>query len=157
YGVDERLASWSQPALSWVEQMTGGALPFSRSLTLVRLPANVGDPGTATYGMTLLSDSYARAGELLHEETWAHENTHLFWGIVVPETSSDESRMMSEGLAVLAELDYTWSHHFASMDRDTYLARRFIPIGLDLRTQGQGIPSVQLRAGETHPDGLRTS
>jgi hypothetical protein len=155
--VDDRLVSWSAGVLDFVEKMGGGPLPFQRSMTLVRLPAEVGDPGTATYGMTLLSDSYARAGDLMHEETWAHENSHLFWGIVVPEKSSDESRMMSEGLAVLAELDYTWSHHFASMDRDAYLARRFIPIGLDLRTQGQDIPSVQLRVGETHPDGLRTS
>jgi hypothetical protein len=155
--VDDRLMSWSAGVLDFVEKVGGGPLPFQRSMTLVRLPAEVGDPGTATFGMTLLSDSYARAGDLMHEETWAHENSHLFWGIVVPETSSDESRLMSEGLAVLSELDYTWSHHFASMDRDTYLARRFIPIGLDLRTQGQDLPSVQLRVGETHPDGLRTS
>ena len=155
--VDDRLVSWSAGVLDFVEKVGGGPLPFQRSMTLVRLPAEVGDPGTATFGMTLLSDSYARAGDLMHEETWAHENSHLFWGIVVPETSSDESRMMSEGLAVLSELDYTWSHHFASMDRETYLARRFIPIGLDLRTQGQDLPSVQLRVGETHPDGLRTS
>lgn len=155
--VDDRLMSWSAGVLDFVEKMGGGPLPFQRSMTLVRLPAEVGDPGTATFGMTLLSDSYARAGDLMHEETWAHENSHLFWGIVVPETSSDESRMMSEGLAVLSELDYTWSHHFASMDRDTYLARRFVPIGLDLRTQGQDVPSVQLRSGEAHPDGLRTS
>lgn len=155
--VDDRLMSWSAGVLDFVEKVGGGPLPFQRSMTLVRLPANVGDPGTATFGMTLLSDSYARAGDLMHEETWAHENSHLFWGIVVPETSSDESRLMSEGLAVLSELDYTWSHHFASMDRDTYLARRFVPIGLDLRAQGQALPSVQLRPGEAHPDGLRTS
>ena len=154
--VDDRLVSWSAGVLDFVEKVGGGPLPFQRSMTLVRLPAEVGDPGTATFGMTLLSDSYARAGDLMHEETWAHENSHLFWGIVVPETSSDESRLMSEGLAVLSELDYTWSHHFATMDRDAYLARRFIPIGLDLRTHGQELPSVQLRVGESHPDGLRT-
>ncbi len=155
--VDHRLVSWSAGVLDFVEKVGGGPLPFQRSMTLVRLPAEVGDPGTATFGMTLLSDSYARAGDLMHEETWAHENSHLFWGIVVPETSSDESRLMSEGLAVLSELDYTWVHHYASMDRDAYLARRFVPIGLDLRTQGQALPSVQLRVGESHPDGLRTS
>ena len=136
--VDDRLVSWSAGVLDFVEKIGGGPLPFQRSMTLVRLPANVGDPGTATFGMTLLSDSYARAGDLMHEETWAHENSHLFWGIVVPETSSAESRMMSEGLATLSEIDYTWSHHFASMDRDTYLARRFVPIGLDLAHPGPG-------------------
>jgi hypothetical protein len=155
--VDGRLVSWSAGVLDFVEQMGGGPLPFQRSLTLVRLPANVGDPGTATFGMTLLSDSYARFGDLMHEETWAHENSHLFWGIVVPEASSAESRMMSEGLATLAEIDYTWAHHFASEDRDTYLARRFVPIGLDLRTQGKALPPIRLADGEEQPDGFRTS
>lgn len=155
--VDGRLVSWSGGVLDFVEKLGGGPLPFQRSMTLVRLPANVGDPGTATFGMTLLSDSYTRAGDLMHEETWAHENSHLFWGIVVPETSTAESRMMSEGLATLSQIDYSWSHHFASVDRDTYLARRFLPIGLDLREQGKGLPAIQLGIGEQHPDGLRTS
>ena len=155
--VDGRLVSWSGGVLDFVEQLGGGPLPFQRSMTLVRLPANVGDPGTATFGMTLLSDSYTRAGDLMHEETWAHENSHLFWGIVVPEASSAESRMMSEGLATLSQIDYSWSRHFSSVDRDTYLARRFLPIGLDLREQGKGLPAIQLGIGEEHPDGLRTS
>jgi hypothetical protein len=155
--VDDRLVAWSGGVLDFVEKLGGGPLPFQRSMTLVRLPANVGDPGTATFGMTLLSDSYVRAGDLMHEETWAHENSHLFWGIVVPEASSAESRMMSEGLATLSELDYTWAQHFSSMDRDTYLARRFVPIGLDLRTQGKELPAVQLGMGEMQPEGLRTS
>jgi hypothetical protein len=155
--VDDRLVAWSGGVLDFVEKLGGGPLPFQRSMTLVRLPANVGDPGTATFGMTLLSDSYVRAGNLMHEETWAHENSHLFWGIVVPETSSAESRMMSEGLATISEIDYTWSHHFASVDRDTYLARRFVPIGLDLQTQGKTLPAIQLGLGETQPEGSRTS
>lgn len=155
--VDGRLLSWSAGVLDFVEQLGGGPLPFQRSLTLVRLPANVGDPGTATFGMTLLSDSYVHAGDLMHEETWAHENSHLFWGIVVPEANSTESRVMSEGLATLSEIDYTWAHHFASTDRDTYLARRFVPIGLDLRTLGKTLPPIRLAAGEAQPDSYRTS
>lgn len=155
--IDGRLVSWSAGVLDFVEQLGGGPLPFQRSLTLVRLPANVADPGTATFGMTLLSDSYARFGDLIHEETWAHENSHLFWGIVVPETNSAESRMMSEGLATLSEIDYTWAHHFAGTDRDTYLARRFVPIGLDLRTLGKTLPPIRLADGEAQPDGFRTS
>lgn len=154
--VDQRLMSWSTPVLDFVEQL-GGKLPFDRSMTLVRLPGNVGDPGTATYGMTLLSDTYQRAGDLMHEETWAHENSHLFWGIVVPETTSFESRMMSEGMATLSEIDYTWATHFASEDRDTYLARRYRPIGLDLRALGKELPPVQLVSGASPPDGYRTS
>jgi len=155
--VDRRLIDWSAGVLDFVEGFGGGPLPFQRSLTLVRLPANLGDPGTATFGMTLLSESYARAGDLMHEETWAHENSHLFWGIVVPEASSTESRMMSEGLATLAEIDYTWAHHFASTDRDTYLAQRFVPIGLDLRTLGKALPPISLAEGQAQPDSFRTS
>ncbi|MBX3186125.1 MAG: hypothetical protein KF819_03880 [Labilithrix sp.] len=155
--VDKRLVQWSTPVLDFVESLAGGPLPFQRSLTLVRLPATVGDPGTATFGMTLLSETYARAGDLMHEETWAHENAHLFWGIVVPEASAQESRMMSEGLATLGEIDYTWAHHFANTDRDSYLARRFVPIALDLRTQGKALPPIALAETDTQPDGYRTS
>lgn len=155
--VDKRLVSWSTPALDFVEKIGGQLLPFQRSMTLVRLPATVGDPGTATFGMTLLSETYQRTGDLMHEETWAHENSHLFWGIVVPESTSFESRMLTEGLATLSEIDYTFGRHFASEDRDTYLARRFVPIGLDLRVQGKDLPSVQLVNGDAPPDGYRTS
>lgn len=150
--VDKRLVQWSTPVLDFVEKFAGAPLPFQRSLTLVRLPATVGDPGTATFGMTLLSDTYASAGDLMHEETWAHENAHLFWGIIVPEVSMLDGRMMSEGLATLTEIDYTWARHFASADRDTYLARRFVPIALDLRTQGKDLPPITLGAGEPPPD-----
>ncbi|MBS2013209.1 MAG: hypothetical protein JST00_10000 [Deltaproteobacteria bacterium] len=155
--VDKRLVSWSTPALDFVEKVGGQLLPFQRSMTLVRLPATVGDPGTATFGMTLLSETYQRTGDLMHEETWAHENSHLFWGIVVPESTSFESRMMTEGLATLSEIDYTYGRHYASEDRDTYLARRFVPIGIDLRVQGKQLPAIQLVNGESPPDGYRSS
>jgi hypothetical protein len=154
--VDQQLTSWSSPVLDFIEQAAGGPLPFQRSLSLVRLPSDVGDPGTATFGMTLLSDSYTRVGALMHEETWAHENSHLFWGIVVPETDSSESRLMSEGMATLTEIDYSFSRHFSGEDRDSYLARRFVPIGLDLRSVGKSLPSIQLAPGATLPDGFRT-
>jgi hypothetical protein len=149
--VDHRLLSWSAPVLDFVEGFVGTPLPFSRSLTLVRLPGDVGDPGTATYGMTLLSESYARAGDLMHEETWAHENTHLFWGIVVPESDPTRSRLMSEGLATLSEIEYTWGHHFADQDRDRYLARRFATIGMDLRSPGADVLPVVLPPGQNEP------
>lgn len=154
--VDRHLASWSSPVLDFVERTAGAPLPFTRSLSLVRLPSDLGDPGTATFGMTLLSDSYVSVGDLMHEETWAHENSHLFWGIVVPETDANESRLMSEGMATLTELDYSFSRHFADEDRDEYLARRFVPIGLDLRQLGGALPPVQLAPGTPLPDGFRT-
>jgi aminopeptidase N len=154
--VDQRLATWSTPVLAWVEQLTGGALPYDRSLTLVRLPADVGDPGTATFGMTLLSDSYMRAGDLMHEETWAHENTHLFWGITVPETNPQESRLMSEGMATLSQIEYSYAQHFSDQDRDRYLAQRFIPIALDLESDGKDLPAILLPHGGTLGDSYGT-
>src|SRR5690606_10953764 len=114
-------------------------------------------PGTATFGMTLLSETYARTGDLMHEETWAHENAHLFWGIVVPELDSLESRLMSEGMATLTEIDYTFARHFSGEDRDAYLARRFVPIGLDIRVLGKELPAVQLAPGEALTDEYRTN
>lgn len=151
--VDQSLASWSSPALDFVEKVSGNKLPFDRSLSLVRLPETLRDPGTATFGMTLLSDSYAHAGDLVYEETWAHENAHLFWGIVVPETNAFESRLMSEGMATLTEIDYTFERHFPSEDRDHYLARRFLPMGLDIR--GSTVPEVQLPLGAPLEDNFR--
>ncbi|MBX3260571.1 MAG: hypothetical protein KF782_12830 [Labilithrix sp.] len=154
--VDRDLVSWSTPALDFVERFSGSKLPFDRGLSLVRLPRTLGDPGTATFGMTLLSDSYAETGDLMYEETWAHENAHLFWGIVAPETDSNESRLMTEGMATLAELDYTFARRFASEDRDLYLARRFLPMGLDLRAQGADLPPAQLLPGTEVPTDFRT-
>lgn len=149
--VDQRLVAWSAPVLDFVEKASGRPLPFARSMTLVKLPASVKDPGTATFGMTLLSETYASAGSLMHEETWAHENAHLFWGIVVPETDAAESRLMSEGMATLTEIDYTWAAHFSGTDRDRYLARRFVPISLDVQALAKELPPVQLAPGDEMP------
>lgn len=154
--IDRDLVAWSAPALDFVERFSGSKLPFDRGLSLVRLPKTLGDPGTATFGMTLLSDSYAETGDLMYEETWAHENAHLFWGIVAPETDSSESRLMSEGMATLTELDYTFARRFADEDRDLYLARRFLPMGLDLRARGGDLPPAQLLPGTDVPSDFRT-
>lgn len=152
---DVRLAEWSRPALDFIERASGDRLPFDRSLTLVRLPRSLNDPGTATFGMTLLSDWYATAGDLLYEETWAHENAHLVWGVIVPEAYVAESRLMSEGMATLTELDYSFERHFAGESRDLYLARRLHPMGLDLRAASP-LPPVQLAPNSPPPDDFRT-
>jgi hypothetical protein len=155
--IDRDLVAWSGPVLDFVERVSGARLPFERGLSLVRLPKSLGDPGTATFGMTLLSDSYASAGTLMYEETWAHENAHLIWGIVVPETDPNESRLMSEGIATLTQLDYSYTRHFASEDRDEYLARRFVPMGLDLLQHGADLPPPQLLPGTSAPADFRTT
>lgn len=155
--IDHSLVSWSKPALEFIEKSSAGLpLPFTKNLSLIRLPETIRDPGTATYGMTLLSDAYSRAGDLMYEETWAHENAHLFWGIVAPETNSYESRLMSEGMATLTEIDYSYARHFQNEDRDLYLARRFLPMGLDIRAQSPKLPAVQLAEGEGFTEDFRT-
>lgn len=151
--VDAHMAEWSVPVLDFLEQLAG-PLPYRQSLTLVRLPAIVRDPGTASFGMTLLSETYTRVGDLLHEETWAHENSHLFWGITVPESNTHDSRLMSEGLATLSQLDYTWARHFANEDRDAYLARRFVPIALDLARSTAHVPPIVLGLNDGDPSAM---
>jgi peptidase M1-like protein len=155
-GNDDLLVSWSGAVLAFAEHAAGRPLPFPLSLSLVHLPSDLGDPGTATYAMTLLSNDYASAGDLIYEETWAHENSHLFWGITVPELDISESRILSEGLATLTEIDYTYAHHFASEDRDLYLARRFVPIGIELaHTEGAAsLPPVEVPSGTPFPPGV---
>lgn len=131
--VDDRLVAWSKPVLDFTERFADTPLPFANGQTLVRLPRGMNDRGTATYAMTLLGEQYADAGELLHEETWAHENAHLFWGIAVPEGDASQSRLLSEGLATLAENDYVQEAHFADEDRDEHLAQRYRAIQQTLR------------------------
>ncbi len=154
--VDDELVSWSSPALDFIERSSGARLPFEKNLSLVRLPQEIGDPGTATWGMTLLSDSYAKTGDLMYEETWAHENAHLFWGIVMPELDANESRLMSEGMATLTQIEYSHGRHFRDEDRDLYLARRFAPMGIDVRVTGKDLPAPALLAGTQLPADLRT-
>jgi hypothetical protein len=88
----------------------------------------------------------------MFEETWAHENAHLFWGVVVPEADPAAGRLMSEGMATLTELDYTFARHFSGEDRERYLARRFVPIGLDLRAAARELPPVVLGPGQMLPE-----
>jgi hypothetical protein len=82
--------------------------------------------------MTLLSETYAGAGDELYEETWAHENSHLMWGILAAPADQDLTRMLTEGLATLSEIDYTYATHHTAEPRDRYLARRYRAIGVAL-------------------------
>jgi hypothetical protein len=104
--------------------------------------------------MTLLSETYAGPGDVMHEEVWAHENAHLFWAVLVPEGDFDRSRMLTEGLATLTEIDYTHAHHFASEDRDLYYARRFRAVDVELRYARKGLPPIVLKPGQQQPDGM---
>jgi len=132
--ADAQIASWSNGALSFVEGMMGQKLPFG-SQNLVRLPLSMDDVGTVSYGMTLLNETYGRAGDDIYHETWVHENAHLAWAIVVPEPEGARTRMFTEGLATLTEIDFSKSL-FPDEDRDAYLARRFQSIRLDWLGKG---------------------
>lgn len=133
-GADAKISSWSKGALDFVEAMMGEKLPFGNQ-ALVRLPMAMDDVGTVSYGMTLLNETYGRAGDDVYHETWVHENAHLAWAIVVPEPEGLRTRMFTEGLATLTEIDFTKSI-FPEEDRDEYLARRFQSIRLDWLTKG---------------------
>lgn len=132
--ADAKIAAWSKGALSFVEGMMGTNLPFANQ-ALVRLPISMDDVGTVSYGMTLLNETYARAGEDVYHETWVHENAHLAWAIVVPEPEGYRTRMLTEGLATLTEVDFTKSL-FPEEELDKYLARRYQSIRLDWLGKG---------------------
>ena len=132
--ADAKLSAWSNEALAFVETQMGAPLPFKRQ-TLVRLPKSLSDVGTVSYGMTLLNESYGRSGDPIFRETWVHENSHLAWAIVVPEPEALRTRILTEGLATLTEIEFSKSL-FPTEDRDEYLARRFHAIRLDWRGHG---------------------
>ncbi len=132
--ADPKIASWSKGALDFVEGMMGEKLPFANQ-SLVRLPRSMDDVGTVSYGMTLLNETYGSAGDEIYHETWVHENAHLAWAITVPEPEAYRTRILTEGLATLTEVDFTKSL-FPEEDRDHYLARRYQAIRLDWVDKG---------------------
>lgn len=132
--ADPKIASWSKGALDFVEGMMGEKLPFANQ-SLVRLPRSMDDVGTVSYGMTLLNETYGSAGDEIYHETWVHENAHLAWAITVPEPEAYRTRILTEGLATLTEVDFTKSL-FPEEDRDRYLARRYQAIRLDWVDKG---------------------
>lgn len=128
-----KLVAWSKGALDFVEQ-SSLPLPFAQQW-LVRLPQTLNDPGTVSYGMTLLNDLYGDAGDIVYEETWVHENAHLAWAIAVPELESTHTRMFTEGMATLTEVEFT-ARKFPDEPRDEYLARRYQNIRLSWLAEG---------------------
>lgn len=133
-GADAKIAAWSAGALGFVETTMGQSLPFAKQ-ALVRLPDTLRDVGTVSYGMTLLNESYGRSGDDVYHETWVHENAHLAWAIVVPEAEASRTKMFTEGLATMTEIDFSKSL-FPAEDRDFYLARRYQAIRLDWLVKG---------------------
>ena len=72
-------------------------------------------------------DIVGRSGDDVYHETWVHENAHLAWAIVVPEAEASRTKMFTEGLATMTEIDFSKSL-FPAEDRDFYLARRYASV-----------------------------
>ena len=140
--ADGKILTWSNEALAFVETKMGAPLPFARQ-ALVRLPKSIEDVGTVSYGMTLLNETYGRGGDPIYRETWVHENAHLAWAIVVPEPEALRTRLLTEGLATLTEIDFTGALA-PNEDHDEYLARRYHAIRLDWLAKGtlERLPAV---------------
>lgn len=128
-----KLQAWSKEALEFVEA-SSLPLPFGQQW-LVRLPEQLSDPGTVSYGMTLLNDFYGDYGDAVYQETWVHENAHLAWAIAVPEIEGTQTRMFTEGMATLTEIEFT-ARRFPEEPRDAYLARRYQNIRLSWTPRG---------------------
>lgn len=128
-----KLLAWSKEALEFVEA-SSLPLPFGQQW-LVRLPQALNDPGTVSYGMTLLNDSYGTFGDTVYQETWVHENAHLAWAIAIPELESTHTRMFTEGMATLTEVEFT-ARKYPDEPRDEYLARRYQNIRLSWLAEG---------------------
>ncbi len=116
------MASWMQTILPFLDQQSGAQLPFSQ-LSIVKLPQLDGFDGTATNAVTFLGEQYGTEGAQMFEETLAHENSHLWWGVMV--YPSEASLWLVEGMAMISEYDYAASKFHASENRDLYLASRY--------------------------------
>jgi hypothetical protein len=118
------MADWMQTILPFVDMQAGATLPYEK-LAVIKLPSGTGFPGTAGHAVTLLSEDYGEPGARYFEETLAHENAHQWWGVLVSPTDTLVSRWLTEGLATMAQVDYTALQRIAPADRDAYLARRY--------------------------------
>jgi hypothetical protein len=118
------MADWMNAILPFVDTQAGAALPY-KSLNVIKLPSGTGFPGTAGHAITLLSEDYGAPGARYFEETLAHENAHQWWGVLVSPTDTLVSRWLTEGLATMAQVDYTALRRIPAAERDAYLARRY--------------------------------
>lgn len=118
-----RLRGMFEHVVPFVEALGGRALPYSE-LSLVKLSPRHREYGYTTHGMVLLSDWHGSHPDPVFEEEWAHELSHLFFGMMVSPSDYARQRVMTEGTVVLAEYDYARERFHADEDRDEYLARR---------------------------------
>ncbi len=148
------MAAWTPSILAFMTEQTGQSLPYEQ-LSLIMLPPDAGFPGTASHAMTLLIQTYADLGDESFEEIWAHENIHHWWGVAVSPDDVVNTRLLTEGLTTLSQIDYTYGKYYAGTDRDQYLAMRYRDNDLMLRYLYEGtlVPPVR-RDGQQQPQGM---
>ncbi len=145
------MVEWMGRIVAFLDDQAGMVFPF-KQVNVVKLPWIEGFPGTATHSMVYLSEVYGQSSAEEFEETLAHENSHLWWGVLVNPV--DDSQWLIEGPAVFSQYDYTAAVHYSHLDRDEYLAGRYHHNTLLLRylTDWETLPHLVLPAGEDMPD-----
>jgi aminopeptidase N len=127
-----RLREWIPNVAAFVESRIERPLPC-RELHLVKWPDSFQDSGYATFCLIGLRDLHEQTGDLLFEESWAHEIAHIFWGISVLPRDKATEKVLTEGLATYTMWDYRFAQDGEGIDRDEYLASRDREAGLMLR------------------------
>lgn len=117
-----KMGSWMGSILPFVDAQAGAPLPYAH-LSVVKLPAGQGFPGTAGHGITLLSESYGGYGDAYFEETLAHEHAHQWWGVLVSPSDVGVTRFLTEGLATQAQVHYA-ARLLDGDARERFLSRR---------------------------------
>lgn len=128
----ERLGAWIPNVAPFVESLIERPLPC-RELHLVKWPDSFQDSGYTTFCLVGLRDLHEQTGDLLFEESWAHEIAHIFWGISVLPRDQATEKVLTEGLATYTMWDYRYARDGEGIDRDEYLAHRDREAGLMLR------------------------
>jgi hypothetical protein len=150
------MADWMKTILPFIDAQSGAKLPFTQ-LSVIKLPELYGFDGTATNAVTFLGEQYGDRGNEMFEETLAHENVHLWWGVMV--YPAEPSLWLVEGLAMITEYDYAASRFHASENRDLYLATRYRENELGLRylTDPKTLPPLMLASWAEMPSVMMDS
>src|SRR5688572_27509000 len=119
----DRIAEWAADIVAYLDRQAGRSFPFPR-LTLVKLPDSARFPGTAGHATSLLAEYYGDSSARYFEETFAHETSHVWWGVLAVEQATN-TRFLTEGMATFSQIDYSSKVIFEGIDRDRYLGRRY--------------------------------
>ena len=141
------IVAWTPRILDYLDRQAGRIFPYPR-LTLVKLPRTARFPGTAGHASSMLAELYGDPGARYFEETFAHETSHLWWGVLATEQATN-TRFLTEGLATFTQIDYARSVLFPDLDPDRYLGRRYNEMALvsRYRTPFADLPPVVPPAG----------